>query len=97
MQRYDEELEKLLATQVGKTRMARHHRLQHASREDNLRQLIARDIQLYQTSGFGKDSKYMSVYMFPLCCSPWGIRGGIIVQIAIARNELERSSYFTTA
>ena len=45
-----------MSFQTGKKCMVQYHRLQHASREDALRQLITRETQLFNTSGFGESS-----------------------------------------
>lgn len=55
IQRHTEELDKMVELQSGRTRLASHHRLQHASREDILRQIVHGEMQLFQTSGFGME------------------------------------------
>ena len=54
-QRFDEELGKMVELQCGgaKACMSASRRLQHANKEDTLRQIIHRETRLFQSSGFG--------------------------------------------
>lgn len=65
IQRFDGELETIVELQSGKSCMASYHRLQHASKEDTLRQVIQRETQLFQSSGFGAYILFPSFPPFP--------------------------------
>ena len=54
LHRNDEKLEKILKIESDKGHASSHYRLQYASREDTLRSLIVKEIEMFEGPGFGK-------------------------------------------